>query len=69
MTPFEIGIIFGAMAGWAAFFYLIYKSKMDKPKLELKRIFLINSSYQMLIKKSNTRMYDFQKLSNYEIKM
>ena len=34
MTPFEIGIIFGAMAGWAAFFYLIYKSKMDKPKLE-----------------------------------
>ena len=34
MTPFEIGIIFGAMAGWAGFFYLIYKSKMDKPKLE-----------------------------------
>ncbi len=23
MTPFEIGIIFGAMAGWAGFFYLI----------------------------------------------
>jgi len=34
MTPFEIAIIFGAMAGWAGFFYLIYKSKMDKPKLE-----------------------------------
>ena len=34
MTPFEIGIIFAAMAGWAAFFYVIYKSKMDKPKLE-----------------------------------
>jgi len=34
MTPFEIGIIFAAMAGWAAFFYMIYKSKMDKPKLE-----------------------------------
>jgi len=34
MTPFEIGIIFAAMAGWAAFFYIIYKSKMDKPKLE-----------------------------------
>ena len=35
MTPFEIGIIFGAMAGWAGVFILIYKSKMDKPKLEL----------------------------------
>jgi len=34
MTPFEIAITFGAMAGWAGFFYLIYKSKMDKPKLE-----------------------------------
>jgi len=34
MTPFEIGIIFGAMAGWAGFAYLIYKSRMDKPKLE-----------------------------------
>ena len=35
MTPFEIAIIvFGGMAGWAAFFYLIYISKMDKPKLE-----------------------------------
>jgi len=34
MTPFEISIIFGAMAGWAGVFYLIYKSKMDKPKLE-----------------------------------
>ena len=34
MTPFEIGIIFGAMAGWAGVFILIYKSKMDKPKLE-----------------------------------
>ena len=34
MTPFEISIIFGAMAGWAGVFILIYKSKMDKPKLE-----------------------------------
>ena len=34
MTPFEIGIIFGAMAGWAGVFILIYKSKMDKTKLE-----------------------------------
>jgi len=34
MTPFEIGIIIGAMAGWAGVFILIYKSKMDKPKLE-----------------------------------
>jgi len=34
LTPFEISIIFGAMAGWAGVFYLIYKSKMDKPKLE-----------------------------------
>jgi len=34
MTTFEIGIVIGAMAGWAGFFYLIYKSKMDKPKLE-----------------------------------
>ena len=37
MTPFEIGIIFGAMAGWAGFFYLIYKSKMDKPKLKFQQ--------------------------------
>ena len=36
MTPFEISIIFvGAMAGWAAFFYLIYRGRMDKAKLEL----------------------------------
>ncbi len=39
MTPFEIAIIFSAMAGWAAFFYLIYKSKMDKPKLEFEEEF------------------------------
>ena len=34
MTPFEIGIIFGAMAGWAGFLFLIYKSKTDKPKIK-----------------------------------
>ena len=34
MTPFEIGIIVGAMAGWAGFLFLIYKSKTDKPKLK-----------------------------------
>jgi len=39
MTPFEISIIFGAMAGWAGVFYLIYKSKMDKPKLEFEEEF------------------------------
>jgi len=36
VTPFEISIIFvGAMAGWAGFFYLIYRGRMDKTKLEL----------------------------------
>jgi len=34
MVAFEIGIVIGAMAGWAGFFYLVYKSRMDKPKLE-----------------------------------
>ena len=33
MTPFEIAIVFGAIAGWASFGYLIYKSRMDRPKL------------------------------------
>ncbi len=39
MTPFEIGIIFGAMAGWAGVFILIYKSKTDKPRLEFEEEF------------------------------
>lgn len=34
MTPFEIAALLGAVSGWALVTYLIYKSRMDKAKLE-----------------------------------
>jgi len=39
MTLFEIALIIGAMAGWAGVLILIYKSKMDKPRLEFEEEF------------------------------
>ena len=35
MTPFELGTLIMGVSGWAIVIYLIYKSRMDKPKLEL----------------------------------
>ena len=33
MTPFELGMLIMGVSGWALVTYLIYKSRMDKPKL------------------------------------
>jgi len=34
MTPFELGMLIMGVSGWALVTYLIYKSRMDKAKLE-----------------------------------
>ena len=34
MTPFELGMLIMGVSGWALVTYLIYKSRMDKTKLE-----------------------------------
>ena len=34
MTPFELGMLIMGVSGWVLVTYLIYKSRMDKAKLE-----------------------------------